>query len=329
MIEHLDIFACPVCLANLAITENSIRCLGCHKIFKTEDGIPLLYWPSDSNQDENVTNIVKSFYEKTPFPNYEETENIMDLRQKARKGVFARLLDEQIPFNIRIIEVGCGTGQLSNFLSIPQRFVFGTDICLNSLKLANRFKIRNGLQRVGFYQMNLFKPIFKEESFPLVICNGVLHHTNDPFGGFRSISKLVKKSGYIIIGLYNRYGRINTDIRRTIFNIFGDRFKFLDPQLRKIRLSNLKKNTWFMDQYKHPHEFKLTVDEVLGWFEKCGFDFINSMPKFQVFKEFSENEKLFEKKPKGNILEHLIIQTHMLFSGTEEGGFFIMIGRKR
>jgi SAM-dependent methyltransferase len=329
MVEHIDIFACPACLASLAITENLIRCSGCHRIFKTEDGIPLLYWPSDSNQDENVTNIVKQFYEENPFPNYEETESIVDLRQKAAKGVFTRLLDEQIPFNIRALEIGCGTGQLSNFLSIPQRFVFGTDICLNSLKLANRFRIKNDLQRAGFYQMNLFKPIFKEGSFPLVICNGVLHHTNYPFGGFRSISKLVRKYGYLIVGLYNKFGRINTDIRRTIFNISGDRFKFLDPQLRKPRLGNLKKNTWFMDQYKHPHESKQTVDQVLGWFEKCGFDFINSLPKFQAFKAFSENEKLFGKKPKGNIFDHLILQSQMFFSGSPEGGLFIMIGKKK
>ena len=52
--------------------------------------------------------------------------------------------------------------------------------------------------------MNLFRPVFKAETFDVVICSGVLHHTSDPLTGFQSISKLVKKGGYIIIGLYNK-----------------------------------------------------------------------------------------------------------------------------
>ena len=212
MNNHLDIFACPVCKGDLKISGDVIRCLGCHNNYQFEDDIPLFFVPNEwDNSKEDVTAIVKWFYEKTPFPNNEEFENVSDFFEKARKGFFARWLNEQIPLNIRVLEIGCGTGQLSNFLSIYHRFVFGTDICLNSLKLANNFKKENGLERVDFYQMNLFRPIFKEESFPIVICNGVLHHTSDPFAGFKSISRLVKRGGYIIVGLYNSYGRLTFD----------------------------------------------------------------------------------------------------------------------
>ena len=104
----------------------------------------------------------------------------------------ARLLDEQIPFGARVIECGCGTGQLTNFLSVANRTVVGADLCLNSLKLATAFKTQNELDRAHFLQMNLFRPCFKPASFDLVISNGVLHHTADPFLGLQSISRLVK-----------------------------------------------------------------------------------------------------------------------------------------
>jgi 2-polyprenyl-3-methyl-5-hydroxy-6-metoxy-1,4-benzoquinol methylase len=120
------------------------------------------------------------------------------LIDKARKGVFARLLDDQIPYGARIIECGCGTGQLTSFLSIANRTVIGVDICLNSLRMGQQFKEENDLQRSFFLQMNLFRPCFKPATFDLVICNGVLHHTSDPFAGFGSISKLVRPNGYII-----------------------------------------------------------------------------------------------------------------------------------
>ncbi len=47
--------------------------------------------------------------------------------EKARDGLFARLLNEQIPYDARVVEVGCGTGQLTNFLSIAHRSVLGVD----------------------------------------------------------------------------------------------------------------------------------------------------------------------------------------------------------
>ena len=330
MTDNLDIFVCPACGGDLKITDRRIKCLGCHKYYQVEDEIPLLFHPNEwDSSKKDVTNMVKSFYEKTPFPNYEEFDNVGELIQKAQRGIFARLLNEQIPFNIRVLEVGCGTGQLSNFLGVAHRIVFGTDICINSLKLGQEFKKKHDLERVGFYQMNLFRPIFKEETFPLVICNGVLHHTSDPFAGFQAISRLVKKGGYILIGLYNNYGRISTDIRRIIFNVFGGSLKFLDPRLRDKDIGNLKKHTWFMDQYNNPHESKHTIGEVLRWFAQSGFNFVNSIPKLEAFEAFSENERLFKPNPRGNWLNHLLAQSWLLFTGSKEGGFFIMIARRK
>jgi ubiquinone/menaquinone biosynthesis C-methylase UbiE/uncharacterized protein YbaR (Trm112 family) len=310
---HLDIFICPACRGDLKITDDKIECLKCQKRYQVEDGIPLLFWPNewDCSKDD-ITNDIKSFYEKTPFPNYEDFEHAEDLIRKSQANVFARLLNEQVPFNIKVLEVGCGTGQLSNFF-----------------RLGREFKKKNGLERVGFYQSNLFMPIFREESFPLVICNGVLHHTSDPFLGFRSISRLVKRGGYIIVGLYNKYGRITTDLRRVIFNIFNNKFKFLDPHLRGKKIGEVKKNAWFKDQYKNPHESKHTIGEVLKWFDETGFDFVNGIPKLKAFEGFSVNEKLFKQNLTGNWLDHFVSQTRLIFSGNKEGGFFLMIGKRK
>ena len=330
MSDQLDIFMCPSCGGNLKITDAAVKCLGCQKKYQVEDDIPRFFVPNEwDNSKKDVTDMVKSFYEEVPFPDYEELETVGDLIQKAQKGVFARLLNEQLPFNIRVLEVGCGTGQLSNFLGVAHRTVFGTDMCANSLKLAQAFKKKNSLERIGFYQMNLFRPMFREESFPLVICIGVLHHTSDPLAGFQSISRLVKKGGYIIIGLYNRYARTITDIRRIIFNISGDRFKFLDSYLRETNVGNHKKLKWFKDQYKNPHESQHTVREVLRWFDKTGFDFVNSVPKLKVFETSSAQEKIFKPNPRGNWFNRFLTQASLLFTGGKEGGFFLMIGKKR
>ena len=163
----------------------------------------------------------------------------------------------------------------------------------------------------------------------MVICNGVLHHTSDPYLGFESLAKLVKKDGYIIIGLYNRYGRFVTDVRRFMFNVFGDRFKFLEPRLRKKDINEVRKSTWFMDQYKNPRESKHTIGEILNWFEATGFEFINSIPKAKAFASFPERQKMFKPNPAGNWFDHFLVQLQLLFKGSREGGFFLMIGQKK
>jgi ubiquinone/menaquinone biosynthesis C-methylase UbiE len=272
---------------------------------------------------------VKAFYEENPFPNYDDVESSFTLREKARKGIFAQLLDENVSLTAKVLEVGCGTGQLSNFLGeCTTRTVVGADLCLNSLRLAQNFKLGNGLQNVSFYQTNLFRPPFKAESFDVVITNGVLHHTADPFGGFKSILRLLKKGGVILVGLYNTYGRLPTDFRRAMIRVFGDKAAALDPHLRKGSLNEGKRRAWLFDQYKHPHESKHTYGEVLEWFQQCGIEFITSIPTTSG-SPLAGTERLFDQpEPQPTRAARFLTQAGMLLKGGAEGGLFIMIGRK-
>lgn len=329
MHNNHEILICPSCQnSSISLKENKIFCNNCNKEY-LNDFVPLMF--EDNSWDEkkqDVTKQVQDFYETTPFPNYEGIESINDLVKKAETGFYAKFLNEQIPFNAKVLEVGCGTGQLANYLGLASRKLYGTDICLHSLKLAEKFRLKNNISNTNFFQMNLFKPIFQEKSFDLVICQGVLHHTSDPYQGFMEINKLVKPGGYIIIGLYNQYGRYITDIRRFLFNITKDKFKFFDPRLKKEDRGFAKRNAWFKDQYKHPHESKHTIGEVLKWFDNHNIEFINSIPKTKLFTYVKNNEKLFKKNQRGNFLDHFLVQLYSIIDGYREGGLFIMIGRK-
>jgi SAM-dependent methyltransferase len=327
LIDHLDWFICPACQGPLRFLHADLFCSTCNQSFGFENGIPCLFWPTSNEKD--VSLVIKEFYEKNPFPSYDALDTADRLVELSRKGIFARLLDNQIPRNWLVLEVGCGTGQLSNFLGIAGRTVFGTDICLNSLNLGQRFKVRNKLKTVSFIQMNLFKPVFSKRLFDIIICSGVLHHTSDPFAGFVSISELLKPGGFIVVGLYNKFGRVWTDVRRSIFKFSKNQLQFLDPYLRRGDISPAKKRIWFADQYLNPHESKHSFDEVLGWFDKTDFEFINSIPKITQFAAFSQHESLFRENERGTSLDHLIVQLRLALSGGREGGFFIMIGRKK
>lgn len=322
------VWCCPACEGDLEPTGDRATCMNCAQTFERDDGIWRFYWPHEKI-DGDVTETVKQFYERHPFPNYDRDESIRSLVGKARRGVYARLLSEQIPYNSKVLEIGCGTGQLSNFLGVGCRTVIGTDLCMNSLRLAEGFRKKHALSRVRFLQMNLFKPAMKPEQFDVVLCNGVLHHTSDPYGGFRSISRLVRPGGYILIGLYNTYGRLMHNARRLVFKLTGGHLKRIDPYLRTTRMSESNQEAWFADQYQHPHESKHSMGETLFWLDENGFDFVNAIPKFRVWEQFRSNESLFEPTEPGTRFQRALAQAKMIITGSQEGGFFIVIGQKR
>lgn len=323
-----QLWRCPACEGELNAQGDKARCSGCSREFVREEGIWRFFWPHEKVEGD-VTESVKAFYEETPFPNYDEDESVRSLISKSRRGIYARLLGDQIPYNSRVLEVGCGTGQLTNFLGISCRTVVGTDLCLNSLRLAEAFRKKHELSRVRFMQINLFRPSLKPEQFDVVLCNGVLHHTSDPYGGFQSIARLVKPGGHIVIGLYNTYGRLLLDTRRMLFRMTGGRAKWIDPYLRTTRMSKDKQRAWFSDQYLHPHESKHTMGEVLNWYQQNGFDFVNAVPKFRPWEPFDDTQKLFEPTDPGSRFDRAVAQAKMIITGSQEGGFYIVIGRKR
>lgn len=272
---------------------------------------------------------IRDFYETYSFPGFEEFETPYDLVEKSKRGRYASLLDDEIPVGVKILDAGCGTGQLAIFLSLTKRTVVGIDFSFSSLKKANDFKRQFGLKDVHVAQMDIFNLALADESFDYVFSNGVLHHTADAYRGFRGLCRLVKKGGYLAIGLYNKYGRMLLDLRKVIFKLTGGKLKCLDYYMRQKSLGKDKKQIWYMDQYRNPHEDVFSVGDVLRWFSNNGIEYVNSLPNINLAHRWTESERLFEKHDPGIRLDHLLCQVGWVFTQGREGGFFIMIGRKR
>jgi carbamoyltransferase len=297
--------------------------------YPIQDGIARLFVAAKAStgNGQDVTERVKEFYEDVPFPNYDDLDSPRALIEKARAGRFARLLNEQIPYDARVVEIGCGTGQLTNFLSIAHRSVLGVDACLNSLILAQQFKIDHGLERAGFAQMNLFHPALRDGFFDFVISNGVLHHTSDCRQAFLRIARLARPGGHVIVGLYSAFSRKIHDLRRVLYQRTGLTATWLDPQLSRATTEG-KREAWLSDQYRHPHETCHHLGEVFGWLDEAGLEFVNSIPKPDLEPTLLPDEHLFDPRPRGNAATRFLSQVADFGSGYREGGFFIVIGRR-
>jgi SAM-dependent methyltransferase len=328
--DYASILACPITGEPLRETADGFVNAARTRHYPIENGIPALFAPTDPERSAgDVTDLVKAFYEETPFPNYAEGETRDTLAAKARRNRFVRALDDGLPGDAVVLEAGCGTGQLTNFLGLSdRRRVFGGDICVNSLRLANGFRERHGIANAGFLQMNLFRPPFRDASVDAVIASGVLHHTGNARLGFETLLRIVKPGGVILLGLYNRYARLATLARRWAFTRFGPALHFLDRRLVSGGHGDAQRQAWFRDQYQHPHETRHSIGEVLRWFDAAAVDFVASIPPV-AGTPAAAALSLFEPQGHSTAARRLALQLGMLLAGGRDGGLFIVVGRKR
>ena len=297
--------ACPNCAKPFA----EGRC-ECRRDWTETGGVPDLYTPApEAGEDLRLTERVRAFYEERPFPDYRPDDDLGSLVRNGRANPFTRALDEEIPPRARVLEVGCGTGQMSNFLGVAGREVVGLDLTMASLLRAEAFRRRAGIRTVSFVRGNLFKPPIAPGSVDVVITNGVLHHTADCRAAFRSVGRCVRPGGFLVVGLYNRYGRL------------------LLPMLKAehARGESEREKAWYHDQHLHPQESRHTADEVIEWLAEDGFDFVNSSPPLGLG---SSPGPLFAATSAGSWLGRTLTQLSWL-SRARDGGLWVTVGRKQ
>lgn len=278
--------------------------------------------------NDTVTSEVTKFYDEAPFPNYETDDDKSSINFKGEKNILAKSFKDFIGFNKDILEVGCGTGQLAIYFSInTNNRVVGLDPTIESLELAANFTKNNDIHNINFINADIFDDVLKDNFFDFIWCNGVLHHTKDPYGAFEILIQSLKKNGYVLIGLYNKYGRLRTLIRKYLYKIFGKKLLLkIDPTLRNLKLDENEQTAWIRDQYTHPIESLHTIDEVLKWFKKNDIDFISSIPSSDFDYDYNN---IFEKKNSGTFFSRILNQVTMVFNRLgSDGGLFVVIGKK-
>ncbi|HEY0646838.1 class I SAM-dependent methyltransferase [Phenylobacterium sp.] len=311
------LIACPACGGAL----KALACPACAATYADDDGVLRLRAPADAR-----TETVRAFYEAAPFPGYPPRDSLAWLRARAERSAFARLLDQAIPGDARIVEVGCGTGQMSLYLARADRVVVGADLTLASLRLAEAARRRFGLQGVRFVESDLNRPGLRAGAFDVVYCSGVLHHTPDPRAAFARVARLARPGGMIVIGLYNAVARLPLRARRLVARASGYRWIPFDPVLADRAAEPARREAWLRDQYRHPEEHRHTVGEVLRWFRDEDVEFVRAYPSAQLRDEAPDD--LFAAQPDAWPPERWLAQLGWIGSLGHEGGLFIMVGRR-
>ena len=293
------------------------------KSFKEENNIKIFF-------DENeTTKKVKNFYNQNPF----QITKKWDPSTSCKGGI--KILFKANSWKNEIWKKYIRGRR--RYLSIIYLFsfktrskIFALDATKKSLELGENFSTKFNIKNIDFINANIFDDIF-EETFDLIWCSGVLHHTENAYLGFKKILKYLKPNGYIIIGLYNKIGRQRTYLNKLIFKILGKKTLLkIDPILRELNKDPVENNdklvAWFRDQYLHPLETAHSYIEILNWFKKNKVDFINVYPK-SIF-DLNDDHNFFEKIDDLTPFQTIFDQLNLFLKHSAEGGLFSFIGKK-
>lgn len=136
---------------------------------------------------ESFTRASDSYHEKA------------EIQKKVAQGLVASLLPwKQIIPDGPILEVGCGTGFLTELLlrEFPERDIIATDVSEGMLNYTrDRFE---GHTNLSVRKLNADKPAEEEPEYSLVISNFAAQWFNDTALGLENISGLLKPGGLLL-----------------------------------------------------------------------------------------------------------------------------------
>jgi len=124
-----------------------------------------------------------------------------------------------------ILDIGCGTGFLLQFLEQPGRKkVFASDITPNMLKIAS-----SKYTSPNYFRGDSYSLPFKDKTFDFVLCNALLHHLYDWESALVELTRVLKHGGTLFVGCEpNSY----------VYKLFNPLRKFYHKFVRDKRIKS-------------------------------------------------------------------------------------------
>ncbi|MBC8131933.1 MAG: class I SAM-dependent methyltransferase, partial [Deltaproteobacteria bacterium] len=161
--------------------------------------------------DQTVDARVKDLYMRYPYPSAEVDTGValFGLLDYVRYVLWPGRASLD---GLRILDAGCGTGQVAVQIArdYPHVRVVGIDISSASLEVARQRARAAGItdgERLSFRQASIEELAPDEQPFDYVISWGVLHHLSDPVAGARQLTRLLAPTGGIGMMVYAPHGR--------------------------------------------------------------------------------------------------------------------------
>jgi 2-polyprenyl-3-methyl-5-hydroxy-6-metoxy-1,4-benzoquinol methylase len=219
----------------------------------------------------NPVNSIRNFYNKNPFP------GPYSISQTAKYSIdsnrYIRLIDQYLNDNLTVLDVGCGTGFITNLFATRYNSEFtGIDFSKTAITMASQFAINHNITNAHFFEEDFFN-FTPDQKFDVIVCQSFLTHVPDFVGAIKKLKTMLASNGVILLGVYNNYGKLAK--------------KFININYKNDRLQ--------LDQEHNPFEVVFSHRQVLDLWP--GYQLMNVCPS--IHNRFVNVVNLFNNKNGG------------------------------
>lgn len=268
---------------------------------------------------------VLEFYQTLPFNIRESVEGSVEAVRQTDHAAAYPVLAPLLRPGVRVLDVGCGTGWLSNSLSLHHRAAV-TGLDFNPVAVGRAREVAAAMNLPTEFIVGDLFAFVPEQPFDVVISLGVLHHTDNCLAAVGHVCKnFVRPGGHVLIGLYHQYGRRPFLAHFAAMRGQGatearmfDRYRQLHSRITDETLLM----SWFRDQVLHPHETQHTLQEMMPVLDRHGLDLVaTSINRFEPIRSLPA---LFEAEAGYAEIGEARLKANEYFTG-----FFVFLARKR
>jgi len=164
------------------------------------------------------------------------------------------------------LDAGCGGGKNVYAMGLlGARRIAASDISSRSLSAAMMLNRENA----WFQKASVLELPYRDCSFDVVFCEGVLHHTESPYAGFLELSRVAKRDGSIVLLVYSWGGAIFFLVKllRPVFRLAG--YRNVSKLLSLFMSRN--RSFGFLDMLCVPIQRNYNPSVIRKWLESGGF----------------------------------------------------------
>jgi malonyl-CoA O-methyltransferase len=201
-----------------------------------------------------LSDSIREFYDRNNFPGAYTAQQIAQYNIDANR--YIKIIDQFMTHNVSVLDVGCGTGFITNLMARRFNSKFtGVDFS-TAAKYASQFATQNQIDNAEFIQCDFFE-FDTGTRYDVIVAQSFLTHVPDQQLAINKLQQLLAPGGIILLGVYNCYGK------------FLKNWKRIDYKNERLRL----------DQESNPYEVESSHKKILNDWQQ--YQLLSVTPSFQ------------------------------------------------
>lgn len=274
---------------------------------------------------DSLTERVRALYSQYPFPN---TEYHLDYGVQLLRffSQVAPAGKKSLLEGAKILDAGCGTGNMATQIArrFPSSRVCGVDLTPASIEIARENAAKKGVTSAEFRVDDLLT-MELGEAFDVILSIGVLHHLADMSLGLKNLAGHLDDTGYLVLWLYGKYGRLRLNLNQRMFRIL---FQHVDSLATKVALTKqalasfprqytachfnvpsteiendfeksmefaFDNEAWLVDQFLHVNEKTVNMDDILELLGQSGLRMTRWLSVSQDIASYTQEKEIISR----------------------------------